>query len=255
MKITNLLLSGVILLGFIACKKPIQKLPQEPFTPPSFKATQYTFLGSYDTLGRPLDYLLKPDSLSIELLNFIKSALPEGEDIRKSNPSLISSNSDLKIQQKSEVFITFVAEGAGQLNTLGYYTYTTSSPPQNASDLKEVKYIFPNASLTGWGGGGLVPGDKIKIGNFDSGISIGFVLIQNGWDKISKKVNPKGFHFCSNEIVNPENDPALKKHTVLINYHKENKIFIGFEDAMRTEPSCDHDFNDLVIYATIKNPL
>ena len=30
-----------------------------------------------------------------------------------------------------------------------------------------------------------------------------------------------------------------------------NKVLIAFEDLDRTTPVCDHDFNDLMIYATV----
>lgn len=58
-------------------------------------------------------------------------------------------------------------------------------------------------------------------------------------------------HFCSNDILNPEVDPNLKKHAVLINFSAENKVLIGFEDRDRTLPNCDHDFNDLLVYCTV----
>jgi hypothetical protein len=57
-------------------------------------------------------------------------------------------------------------------------------------------------------------------------------------------------HFCSNDILNPEVDPKLKKHAVLINA-PDNRVLIGFEDLNRTLPQCDHDFNDVVVYSTV----
>ena len=244
-----LLLFGVILAS---CKKDSPAVPAPPFTQVPFTSTEYNFLGTYDSLGRPLNYLLAPDTLSPELNSFIQTSLPAGENVSETNPGLLSSNSDLNIKQKSDVYITFVSEGASQLNSLGFYTYPTSTPPQKSSDIRKISHMFPNASLAGWAGGGLNPGDKIKIGTFEAGTSIGFVLLEKGWNKQTKTVNPGGHHFCSNEILNPETDPSLKKHTVLLDYDAENKIFIGFEDMIRSEPSCDHDFNDIIIYATIK---
>jgi len=47
-------------------------------------------------------------------------------------------------------------------------------------------------------------------------------------------------------------DFKLKKHAVLISYAPENKILIGFEDTDRTNSQCDNDFNDVVVYATVK---
>ncbi len=252
MKNRKLLLLALVGAVYLSCKKPSATPEEVPFKPVSFTATEYKYLGSYDILGEPLDYKAEPDVLSAELLQFIDSALPPGQDVTKANPALLSSNSDLSLTERSDVFITFVAEGASQLNTLAFYTYPTNNPPKKPTDLKNITYMFPNASLSGWAGGGLDPGDKIKIGTFDKGMSIGFILIERGWDAATQKVNPNGNHFCSNEILNPETDPNLKKHTVLVNYPKESKIFIGFEDMMRSEPTCDHDFNDIIIYATVK---
>jgi hypothetical protein len=252
MKLKALLVPVLLIAVYASCKKPAATAPNVPFEPVSFKATEYKYLGSYGTLGQPVDYKVNPDTLDPALLKFIDSILPPGQDVSKSHPELLSSNSDLTLTEKSDVFITFVAEGASQLNTLAFYTYPTNKPPKKPTDLQNITYMFPNASLAGWAGGGLNPGDKIRIGSFDKGMSIGFVLIEKGWDSATGKVNASGTHFCSNEVLNPETDPNLKKHTVLVNYPKEKKIFIGFEDMMRSEPSCDHDFNDIIIYATIK---
>ena len=248
MKHSQLFLLIFFIYALTSCKKSAIQGP----TAVPFAATEYKYIGKFDTLGRP-DYLVSRDSLTKELTNYIDSLLPEGHSITATN--LLSSNSDLNIKKKSEVYITFVTEGAGQLNTLGYYTYPTSAPPKKATDIGKIIYMFPNASLDGWLGGGLHEGDKINIGTFDPGTSIGFVLLEGGWNSTKKEVSTTVNHFCSNEILNPETDPNFKKHTVLLNYARENKILIGFEDQIRTDPTCDNDFNDVIIYATIKGTL
>ena len=83
------------------------------------------------------------------------------------------------------------------------------------------------------------------------GTSIGFVLMQSAWSITTGTLDNNVVHFCSNDVLNPEVDPNLKKHAVLINYAPENKVLIGFEDIDRTEPKCDNDFNDVVVYATV----
>lgn len=248
MKHSNLFILILLFIVCISCKK---SAVQAPYTTVPFTETQYKYLGGYDSVGRP-DNLLKPDSLSEDLINYIDSLLPEGQSIATTHPSFLAGNADLNIKQKSHVYVTFITEGAGKFNTLGYYTYSTSKPPKKAEDISQIDYLFPNASLFGWFGGGLVEGDKIDLGIFEPGTSIGFVLLEGGWNIETKKVNTTVNHFCSNEILNPENDPALKKHTVLLNYEKENKILIGFEDQLRTDASCDNDFNDVIISAAVK---
>jgi len=76
--------------------------------------------------------------------------------------------------------------------------------------------------------------------------------MQEAWDTVTNTLKNKVVHFCSNDVLNPEVDPALKKHAVLISYPPESKVLIGFEDLDRTLPNCDHDFNDLIVYCTVK---
>ncbi len=75
--------------------------------------------------------------------------------------------------------------------------------------------------------------------------------MKNAWNPSTKTINNTAVHFCSNDVLNPEYDQNLKKHAVLINYSVDNVVLIGFEDIDRTQNNCDHDFNDVVVYATI----
>lgn len=233
----------LILLMLIACKKetPVTRVVK-------FNKTSYQTLGTFDSFGKP-DYLLPKDSISSSLLSFIKNTLPDGKDLRTSHPELLNSGAiaDIVITQPSDVFITFVSQSGGYTNSIAFYTYPTNQPPASASDIKVITYIFPNSgNLTS-----LVAGDKVRIGRFDVGTSIGFVLLQKAWSLTDHTLDNNVVHFCSNDVLNPEVDPALKKHAVLINYAPENKILIGFEDLDRTKPLCDNDFNDVVFYCTV----
>jgi hypothetical protein len=232
-----------ILLLLIACKKaaPVTRVVE-------FTSTTYKTLGTYDSSGKP-DYLLTADIISSSLLSFINNTLPEGTDLRISNPDLLTNPAiaDVAITVQSDVFITYVSQGGGYTNTFAFYTYPTTQPPASTKDIKIITYIFPNSGI-------LTPlhrGDKVKIGRFDVGTSVGFVLLQKAWDTTAGTLNNKVVHFCSNDVLNPEVDPNLKKHALLINYPPENKVLIGFEDIDRTSPYCDHDFNDLVVYCTV----
>lgn len=241
-KLTPLFIA-LLMLG--ACKKT-QVIPGS--VPVKFTSTTYATLGTYDATGKP-SYLTTPDVISANLLSFLNSTLPEHIDLRTTHPELLTSSAiaDIKITQKSEVSITFLKQGTGISDALGFYTYPTNSPPASAADIKTITYIFPSAGLNS----PLQPGDKVNIGTFDAGTSVGFVLMQNGWSPTAKSVVNDAVHFCSTDVLNPETDPNLKKHAVLINYTPENKVLIGFEDFDRSDPRCDHDFNDVVIYATV----
>ena len=227
------------ILGISACKKPVTK-------PVKFTSTTYQTLG-YDATGKP-NNLLK-DTISSSMLSFISSTLPNAQNLTQSHPELFSTNAiaDIAITQPSDVYITFVQEDGGFKNSIAFYTYPTNQSPTSAKDIQLITYVFPNAgNLTP-----LVSGDKVKIGRFDPGTSIGFVLMQNAWDVDAKTLDDNAVHFCSNDALNPEVDPKLKKHAVLINYTPEKKVLIGFEDTDRTSSNCDNDFNDVVVYCSV----
>lgn len=79
-----------------------------------------------------------------------------------------------------DVWVTFVTEGAGYLNVLGYYTHPTNKPPDTPAAIDTITIIFPNVSLQG-SGGGLRPGNKVNLGRFNAGTTITFALIADGW--------------------------------------------------------------------------
>jgi hypothetical protein len=233
----------MLLLVLASCRKdPVTKEKE-------FKSTTYEALGTFDANGKP-NYLVTPDVISAQLDTFINHTLTDGVDLRKSHPELLASTAiaDIPITQKSDVFITFIRQDGTYNNTFAFYTYPTNQPPKSTDDIKEIIYVFPSAGKQT----PLTEGDKAKIGTFEPGISIGFVLMQASYDASTNSVKNKVVHFCSNDILNPEVDPALKKHAVLISYPPENKVLIGFEDLDRTKSNCDHDFNDLLVYATVK---
>ncbi|HEX8460183.1 MAG TPA: DUF4114 domain-containing protein [Segetibacter sp.] len=236
-----------ILIIFNACKKDIQPATSVV----NFSFTTYETLGAFDQYGGPL-YLQNPDVISPELTSFINKTLPEHTDLRKTNPGLLSAQStaDIAITRSSDVFITLVEKGTAYPDAIGFYTFPTGSAPDSVKDIKKITYIFP---FVGWGST-VSPGDKVKIGKFEAGTSVGFVLLQGAYDKVTGKLNTSVPHFLSNDALNPELDKNLKKHAVLVDYSSssEQKVLIGFEDIDRTESACDHDFNDVVLYATIK---
>ena len=242
-------LSGdVVVNQFGVGRSNIQHLP----TLSSFTAsTVYTSMGSTDAYGRP-KYLVTPDVISNTLLSYINTSLPEGTPLTKSHPQYLTSaaTGTVNVTAASDVWITFVSEGAGYYNSVGYYTYPTNNPPTKASDISTVYVTFPNASLYG-SGGNMRSGDKVKLGTFDAGTSIGFVLFANGWAG-TNQVYTDVQKYYSDPQLNPEADDANKKHSVLL-YDAADKLYlVGFED--QTRPGGDQDFNDVVFYATA-NPI
>ncbi len=240
-----------LVLGIVLLSSSCKKHEQKPVTQPvEFTSTVYKFLGAYDSSGKP-DYLLPREKISSSLLSYINSILINGKDLRTTHPELLNNPAiaDIVITKTSDVFLTFIEQGAGLANALGFYTYATGQSPATAKDIKAITYVFPNVG----GKSPLRAGDKVNIGRFEAGTSIGFVLMRNAWQMNTATLNNNAVHFCSNDTLNPEVDPKLKKHAVLINYPPEDKVLVGFEDADRTTPTCDHDFNDLEFYCQVVN--
>ncbi|RZK72484.1 MAG: LruC domain-containing protein [Pedobacter sp.] len=224
----------------------ISGLGQSGFS--SYKSTEY------DALGRPVN-LLPVDNISFaSLMNHIAASLPEGVHV-KSKYIATEVPTDLKIEQLADVWITFVHEGADYRNTLAYYTYPTGNPPTNENQINNANVIFPNCSLIGGNGeGNMISGDKVKIGRFPAGTSIGFVLLQNAYQG-NGSINFEATKFFSTEGINPESDPAKKRHNVVLHNVAQRTFLIGFDDINRMpSQGSDQDFNDLVFYAQ-SNPV
>ncbi len=210
-------------------------------------AQDYQFLGSYTSNGTP-EYLVGRDEVSYETLQKIDDALPEGYPVPQYNPQYISSgyDTDIVLEQDADVWVTFVAEGAGYKNVLGFYTYDIENPPATKPGPEDITIVFPNVSALG-SGGGLLAGDKVKIGQFEAGTGIGWVLLANGW-----KGHVTGGHWqvYSNPDYNPEAEESLRYHNVLLNDPDTESVILGFEDIRRDYASCDQDFNDALFYIT-----
>ncbi|MFC2109055.1 DUF4114 domain-containing protein [Bacteroidota bacterium] len=218
------------------------------FTLTLINAQSYKYLGDYSSNGTPY-YLEERDQISAETLEMISNALPEGYPVPNYNPHYISSgyDTDLKLSEKADVWVTFVEEGAGYKNVLGFYTYPIGNPPAERPSIKDITIIFPNVSALG-SGGGLLVGDKVKIGTFEEGTAIGWVLLANAWNY--GKVRTGLWDVFSNSSYNPESEESLQHHNVLLKDPENERVILGFEDIRRDYASCDNDFNDAIFYVT-----
>lgn len=209
---------------------------------------QYKYLGKYSADGTP-QYFAGRDIIPGTTLEKIKSALPESYPVPKYNPQYISSGyeTDIRLVDSAAVYITFVGEGAGYKNTLGFYTYPLNMPLTKKPRAEDITIIFPNVSQLG-SGGSLVPGDKVLLGNFPANTGIGFVLIADGWR--SGMVTNGNWILYSNPAFNPEADTLLKQHNVVLFDSTLQQLILSFEDIRRDNSSCDQDFNDAIFYIT-----
>ncbi|MGH1385077.1 DUF4114 domain-containing protein [Kordia sp.] len=214
-------------------------------------AQSYQYLGEFTSNGTPL-YLETPgDNVSVETQEMISNSLPESYPVPDYNPHYISSGYDtnLSINQTADVWVTFISEGAGYRNVLGFYTYDLDNPPTTAPSNEDITIIFPNASALG-SGGGLQVGDKVKIGTFEAGTGIGWVLLANAWSSSAGTVGTGLWKLYSNPDFNPEAQENLRYHNVLLNDPDNERVILGFEDIRRDYGSCDNDFNDAIFYVT-----
>ncbi|GAB4314337.1 MAG: LruC domain-containing protein [Bacteroidales bacterium] len=237
--------------------------------PENYKSTgsvndDFTFLGGYNNQGKP-DYL-EPvgDEITQDLLADINATLPEGAPLTQTHPQYLASGleSDMVLEDSCEVWVTFVHEGAGYKNVLGYFHYPLDNPPQSVAEIDKMIIIFPNASYQG-SGGKLHSGDKVKlkyfapgsndpVDVFPAGTGIGWFMIANGFQNY--QVTGGYYIHYSHPSFNIESDPGIQQHHVLLSDEERDLILLGFEDIRRDASWCDNDFNDAVFYATA-NPI
>ena len=213
---------------------------------------RYKYLSPYNSQGVP-SVLAPKDIVTSQMLTYINNSLPESKPLTTTHPTFLNQNinTDLDITQAADVWITFVHEGAGYTNTLCYYKYQTNNPPTSSTQIDTAYVVFPNASYYN-SGGGMRSGDKVYLGAFPAGTSIGFICVSNGWTGAG--VGDGYSQLFSDKNPNVQANAALKQQSVLL-YDNTNKIYyLGFEDINRNSGSCDNDFNDIVFYAK-SNPI
>lgn len=146
------------------------------------------------------------------------------------------------LKKESEVYITFVDEGAGWKNSLGYYTYNISNPPKTIADLQK-HILFPNVSQVNEGGG-LNTGDMLQIGTgkFPAGTVVGFYLIAEGW-KNGLVTEGSYTHYTDIQF----NIAAHQQHTLFIEKTCNDLVMtfedIDFDDGLSYN---DKDYNDIL---------
>ncbi|WP_136467652.1 LruC domain-containing protein [Flagellimonas onchidii] len=205
----------------------------------------YTFLSGFDNLGVPAEMEL-PDVIQQNLLDDINMSLPEYSRVPVANPEFLANSSEtsLVLTDLADVWVTFVSEGAGYRNALGYYTYPVGSKPATVDDITTHNIIFPNTSMVG-SGGGLVPGDRVHLGRFPANTVVSWFIVANGWN--GSTVGDGNNIFYSDPSLNPEASD-LNTHMVQL-YDSAREInFLAFED-LRRDGNSDDDFNDAVFYA------
>jgi LruC domain-containing protein len=212
-------------------------------------SSRYVYLGSYDANGVPAYLEPQRDPITQDLLDLINNTLPEGSQVPIDNPQYIPEGiaADTRLLDSASVWVTFVHEGAGYRNALGYYVYDLTNPPSATDDIDSLFILFPNASFAG-SGGGMYSGDKVYLGDFSPGTGIGWFLVNNGWNSGGQVVNNVADTKWSNPAFNTFTTAANRQHVALLLDNDRQILLLGMEDIAR--PGGDKDFNDAVFYVT-----
>jgi len=81
-------------------------------------------LGAWDSQGVPNYLSLPNDIIPNSLMSDLTATLPEYKSLLTTHPTFLDGSNDgnIKLFQDAEVYLTFLHEGAGYMNTLAYYT-------------------------------------------------------------------------------------------------------------------------------------
>jgi LruC domain-containing protein len=228
--------------------------------PDPIKNNGYYILGSWKNDGTPNYLWPTNDAIDNSFLTDINASLPERIKLPVSHPEYLTTSDEgnIVLIEDAEVWLTFVHEGAGFVNTLGYYTHPNDKAPSSKSAITDATIVYPNISFVNQGGG-LVSGNKVQLlyldpatqkytTRFPSGTTIAWFLTANGFG--GSKIGAGYGTYYSDKRFNPEVALDKKKHNVILNDTKRKLLLIGFEDLQR-EQSSDDDFNDAVFYSTV----
>jgi len=233
--------------------------------------------------GKPVNNLTQ-ESVTLEDIELINRELPERQKnyIFTNNDIFTGDNvmTDFMFTDSPttsyDVWVTFIDEGAGYKNSLGYFFYVhdgtdyvildnSDTNTDDSAGYYRPTVIFPNASSIAGGrlrsDGVLLPGHKRKLkGNLANGkfqnVNLGFFLVPNGWHNhdvstsIGVRYNNKPIlhtysPFNPNYVPDATGAANNGYQSVLFNYNAGFQYIIGFEDIQR--PGGDGDFNDLIV--------
>ncbi len=197
-----------------------------------------------DTGSLPTDDIdPEPTIICETLYDKIMDMFPDRESIHQGPQSDLIGDIPgvLRLKEKAPVYITFIKDGAGWYNSLGYFAYDASNPPSTVNDLKK-SIVFPNTKK--YDGSELVTGDRVRIGGptveFNENTVIGFFLVAKGWDEVRQMMIPGIYTLYSDKKFNPDN---VQKHVMFLE-ETCNDIVVCFEDQLASWS--DEDFDDLM---------
>ncbi len=167
----------------------------------------------------------------------------------------------ISVTQQSDLYITFVSEGAGMVNSLGYYLWDRNMVAKPTYDMIKADILSDDGlsvrkerlvySRIRNNQNDLVKGYTKYYLSMKPNIGIGFFLIPNGGNKgfnaitgnIDLNTNVKLADFMYTHFE--YNQSKLQQHML---YQGEcNSIVLSFEDIQQYG---DHDYNDIIFILT-----
>jgi hypothetical protein len=176
------------------------------------------------------------------LYSRILELFPEHEKVNDAVLFSGETQKQIVLTKETEVYVTYLSEGAGYRNTFGWYSYDKNSPPSSASAL-QLNILFPDVSRFV-----LTPGSRLKIGEgtFKAGTVVGFFLIVGGWeDGYINHDRPKVY---TDFKFNPD---GAQQH-VLFQEKNCGDLVLAFED-LPIDGVSDGDFNDMLFTVSDNN--
>lgn len=166
------------------------------------------------------------------------------ENILISQDALFSDSAQKRVEliRDSQVYVTYLAEGAGYRNSVAWYSYHKDSPPTAGSQL-DLHVLFPDVSSDI-----LTPGNRLQLqaDPFPSGTVIGFVLIINGWQgrvDFDKMKLYTDYQFNANK----------RQQHILFMEKTCGELVLAFEDNISQSDTADADYNDIIFTVSDNN--
>ena len=171
-----------------------------------------------------------------ELFQQITGSLPEKTNNATAHPELFAASAQkhVVLTKESDVYVTFIAEGAFYDNTFGWYSYDSKVEPSAAN--LDLHVMFPNVSDRI-----LNRGDILRVGDkpFPAGTVIGFFLVIKGWENNNVHLDRDKFY------TNLQLNPNGQQQHILFRQKGLGDVVLCFEDLTVADTS-DFDFNDIV---------
>lgn len=167
----------------------------------------------------------------------IESFLPENVNSQERHPEYFADtlHTNVILTKESNVYISFLHEGAGYRNTFGYYTYNLGDEPESPDGL-EKNVLFKEVDGSE---GGTPKMKKFQIGDapFPENTVIGFYVVINSINEEGELT--EGDYTLYSDIYLNEN--GEQQFTLMYNEDCKDLI-LTYEDILL--PEGDLDYND-----------